>query len=459
MFGRRGELADEGRARPLGEGRVAGGWASSGLWAKGEERGASVASSGVGRGASCRWLGELGALGEGRGASWRTMGEGRAWRARALGEGRAAGGWASSGCWAKGEERGASWRTKGKGRAWRARREGQGRSRAGDLAGVGRSRAGELADGWAVGELEGSGAWEGRANGQKLGRACSRARGEREGVWACTAVRLDEGRAGRRRAWGLLGRALMRGLSVGAFPTYLVVFESFHLINLCRLYYTKITIGTPPVDYHVQVDTGSDILWVNCRNCLRCPTKSELNIPLQQYDLTASSTGKTISCDQDFCASVFSGPSSDCKVGLNCEYAITYGDGSRTEGYFVRDYFKFDQVIGNLQTSAMNGSIAFGCSAKQSGELGSSSEAVDGIIGFGQANTSVLSQLASSGNVKRMFSHCLDSYKGGGIFAIGDVVQPKVNRTKLLQNEKLTWVVSCLIFLLIYLTRDLVREL
>ncbi|XP_075515439.1 aspartic proteinase 39-like [Primulina tabacum] len=210
----------------------------------------------------------------------------------------------------------------------------------------------------------------------------------------------------------------------------------FHLINLCRLYYTKITIGTPPVDYHVQVDTGSDILWVNCRNCLRCPTKSELNIPLQQYDLTASSTGKTISCDQDFCASVFSGPSSDCKVGLNCEYAITYGDGSRTEGYFVRDYFKFDQVIGNLQTSAMNGSIAFGCSAKQSGELGSSSEAVDGIIGFGQANTSVLSQLASSGNVKRKFSHCLDSYKGGGIFAIGDVVQPKVNRTKLLQNEQ-----------------------
>ncbi|XP_073298521.1 aspartic proteinase 39-like, partial [Primulina huaijiensis] len=201
------------------------------------------------------------------------------------------------------------------------------------------------------------------------------------------------------------------------------------------LYYTKITIGTPPVDYHVQVDTGSDILWVNCRNCLRCPTKSELNIPLQQYDLTASSTGKTISCDQDFCASVFSGPSSDCKVGLKCEYAITYGDGSRTEGYFVRDYFRFDQVIGNLQTSAMNGSIAFGCSAKQSGELGSSSEAVDGIIGFGQANTSVLSQLASSGKVKKMFSHCLDSYKGGGIFAIGDVVQPKVNRTKLLQNE------------------------
>ncbi|KAG8380320.1 hypothetical protein BUALT_Bualt06G0003400 [Buddleja alternifolia] len=201
------------------------------------------------------------------------------------------------------------------------------------------------------------------------------------------------------------------------------------------LYYTKITIGTPPVDYHVQVDTGSDILWVNCKNCDRCPTKSDLDIPLMQYDLTASSTGKTITCDQDFCDAAFTGPNPDCRAGMNCVYSVTYGDGSRTEGYFIRDYFRFDQVTGNLQTSTMNGSIAFGCSAKQGGELGSSSQAVDGIIGFGQANTSILSQLASSGKVKKIFSHCLDGIKGGGIFAIGEVVQPKVNRTRLVSNE------------------------
>jgi len=34
--------------------------------------------------------------------------------------------------------------------------------------------------------------------------------------------------------------------------------------------------------------------------------------------------------------------------------------------------------------------------------------------------------------VKKMFSHCLDTIKGGGIFAIGgDVVQPKVKTTPL----------------------------
>ncbi|XP_073019896.1 aspartic proteinase 36-like isoform X1 [Primulina eburnea] len=201
------------------------------------------------------------------------------------------------------------------------------------------------------------------------------------------------------------------------------------------LYYTKITIGTPPVDYHVQVDTGSDILWVNCQNCERCPTKSDFNIPLKQYDLKASSTGQTVSCDQDFCAAEFDRPNLNCKVGKKCEYIVAYGDGSRTEGYFVRDFFKLDQVTGNLQTSLMNGSIAFGCSAKQSEGFVSSSGALDGIIGFGQANTSILSQLASSGKVKKIFSHCLNHKKGGGIFAIGEVVQPKVNRIKLVPNQ------------------------
>jgi hypothetical protein len=75
------------------------------------------------------------------------------------------------------------------------------------------------------------------------------------------------------------------------------------------------------------------------------------------------------------------------------------------------------------------------CGAKQSGELGSSSEALDGILGFGQANSSMISQLASAGKVKKMFAHCLDNVNGGGIFAIGQVVEPKVNTTSLVPNQ------------------------
>lgn len=72
------------------------------------------------------------------------------------------------------------------------------------------------------------------------------------------------------------------------------------------------------------------------------------------------------------------------------------------------------------------------CGAQQSGELGSSQQALDGILGFGQSNSSMLSQLASAKKVKKIFSHCLDGSQGGGIFAIGEVVQPKVQTTPMI---------------------------
>ncbi|KAK9063072.1 hypothetical protein SSX86_016942 [Deinandra increscens subsp. villosa] len=198
------------------------------------------------------------------------------------------------------------------------------------------------------------------------------------------------------------------------------------------LYFTKIQIGTPPKDYHVQVDTGSDLLWINCAGCEKCPKKSDLGISLALYNPEASSSAKTVNCDQDICTSTLSDPSNDCKAGMYCSYAVKYGDGSSTAGYFVRDNVQLDRVSGNLQTTFINGSIAFGCGSQQSGELGSSQQALDGILGFGQANSSMLSQLASANKVKKIFSHCLDGSQGGGIFAIGEVVQPTVQTTPMI---------------------------
>jgi hypothetical protein len=45
-----------------------------------------------------------------------------------------------------------------------------------------------------------------------------------------------------------------------------------------RLYFTEIGIGTPTKSFYVQVDTGSDILWVNCISCNTCPRKSGLGV-------------------------------------------------------------------------------------------------------------------------------------------------------------------------------------
>ncbi|KAL8245924.1 hypothetical protein R6Q59_007140 [Mikania micrantha] len=201
------------------------------------------------------------------------------------------------------------------------------------------------------------------------------------------------------------------------------------------LYFTKVQIGSPPKDFYVQVDTGSDLLWVNCIECDNCPKTSDLGIPLRLYDPKDSSSAKTVGCDNEFCKSTFTGQSDECKVGMLCAYSVKYGDGSSTAGYFVNDIVKIAQVSGNLQTTFMSGNIVLGCGARQSGQLGSSDQALDGILGFGQSNTSLLSQLSSAKKVKKMFSHCLDGKGGGGIFSIGEVVQPKINTTPLVDDQ------------------------
>lgn len=201
------------------------------------------------------------------------------------------------------------------------------------------------------------------------------------------------------------------------------------------LYYARIGIGTPPKEYYVQVDTGSDIMWINCIQCQECPRRGYHGLELTLYNPEDSFTGQMVTCDQDFCAEINGGAVTGCKANASCLYTETYGDGSYSIGYFVEDVVQYDSVSGDLETKQANGSVIFGCGARQSGNLGSSEDALDGIFGFGKSNSSIISQLASSGKVKKMFAHCLDGDNGGGIFAIGHVVQPKVNSTPLIPDE------------------------
>ncbi|XP_027164273.1 aspartic proteinase-like protein 2 [Coffea eugenioides] len=201
------------------------------------------------------------------------------------------------------------------------------------------------------------------------------------------------------------------------------------------LYYAKIGIGTPSKDYYVQVDTGSDIMWVNCINCQQCPTRGYRGLELTQYNPKDSLTGQLITCEWEFCKEIMRDSSSGCTSNETCLYTEVYGDGSFSMGYFVEDFVQYDRVSGDLQTQSANGSVIFGCGAGPSADLSSSDDALDGVLGFGKANSSLISQLASAGRVKNMFAHCLDGVNGGGIFAIGHVVQPKVNMTALVPNQ------------------------
>ncbi|CAA0841247.1 Eukaryotic aspartyl protease family protein [Striga hermonthica] len=206
---------------------------------------------------------------------------------------------------------------------------------------------------------------------------------------------------------------------------------------LVGLYFTRVKLGNPPKEFYVQIDTGSDVLWVSCSSCSGCPTSSGLQIELEFFDPSGSSTASVISCSNQRCASGEQTSDSLCTDQNRCGYRFQYGDGSGTSGVYLSDQMYLDSVVGNSLTTNSSASIVFGCSTSQTGDLTKSDRAVDGIFGFGQQGMSVISQLASQGIVPNAFSHCLRGGNGGrgGILVLGLIVEPNIVYTPLVPSQ------------------------
>ncbi|PON32557.1 Aspartic peptidase [Parasponia andersonii] len=203
------------------------------------------------------------------------------------------------------------------------------------------------------------------------------------------------------------------------------------------LYFTKVQLGSPPRDFYVQIDTGSDVLWVSCGSCNGCPQTSGLPIQLNYFDPGSSSTSSLVSCSDKRCSLGIQSSDSVCSAQSNqCSYTFQYGDGSGTSGYYVSDLLHFDTVLGGSMIQNSSAPVLFGCSTLQTGDLTKSDRAVDGIFGFGQQGMSVVSQLASQGIAPKVFSHCLKGEDGGGgILVLGEIVEPNIVYSPLIPSQ------------------------
>ncbi|XVF60972.1 hypothetical protein PTKIN_Ptkin08bG0090700 [Pterospermum kingtungense] len=141
-----------------------------------------------------------------------------------------------------------------------------------------------------------------------------------------------------------------------------------------------ISIGTPPKSYSAILDTGSDLIWTQCKPCSQCFSQST---PI--FDPKKSSTFSKLSCSSNLCAAL---PQSNC--GDGCEYLYTYGDYSSTQGVMGTETFTFGKV------SVPN--IGFGCGEDNEGD-GFSQGA--GLVGLGRGPLSLVSQLKEP-----KFSYC-----------------------------------------------------
>ncbi|KAJ1390861.1 Xylanase inhibitor, C-terminal [Sesbania bispinosa] len=155
----------------------------------------------------------------------------------------------------------------------------------------------------------------------------------------------------------------------------------------------KLTLGTPPVDIYGLVDTGSDLVWTQCKPCSGC---YEQNNPM--FDPLKSKTYRNIQCNSEQCNSL---PGISCSSHNLCAYTYGYGDDSVTKGLLAREKVTF--ISSSNGEAVVVGDIIFGCGHNNRGTF---NENDMGIIGMGGGPLSLVSQLGTHYGSRR-FSQCL----------------------------------------------------
>lgn len=150
-------------------------------------------------------------------------------------------------------------------------------------------------------------------------------------------------------------------------------------------YLMELAIGTPPVSYPAVLDTGSDLIWTQCKPCTQCYKQ-----PTPIFDPKKSSSFSKVSCGSTLCSAL---PSSTCSDG--CDYVYSYGDYSTTQGVLATETFTFGES--RKKVSVQN--IGFGCGEDNEGD---GFEQASGLVGLGRGPLSLVSQLKEP-----KFSYCL----------------------------------------------------
>ena len=86
-----------------------------------------------------------------------------------------------------------------------------------------------------------------------------------------------------------------------------------------------------------------------------------LQIDLEPFDPSSSSTASLISCSDDRCALGAQTSDSYCsREDDQCIYSFQYGDGSGASGFYVSDIMHLDTIVRDSPTSNTSANVVFG---------------------------------------------------------------------------------------------------
>ncbi|WVZ03670.1 hypothetical protein V8G54_024476 [Vigna mungo] len=159
-------------------------------------------------------------------------------------------------------------------------------------------------------------------------------------------------------------------------------------------YLVNYSVGTPPVQILGIVDTGSNLIWMQCQPCRNCYKQDK---PI--FNPSTSRTYSTMPC---VAAECLSGTHTFCNFNnkKHCAYKVSYGDGSSSEGDFSWETI-------TLTSSFKDVPVAFpqtviGCGHNN---LGIFSKQSSGVVGLGNGPFSLPGQLKPK--TGGTFSYCL----------------------------------------------------
>ncbi|KAK6918140.1 Xylanase inhibitor, C-terminal [Dillenia turbinata] len=184
-------------------------------------------------------------------------------------------------------------------------------------------------------------------------------------------------------------------------------------------YFTRIGVGTPPRYVYMVLDTGSDVVWLQCAPCRKCYTQTD---PV--FDPRKSQSFRAISCDSPLCRHL---DSPGCNNKKMCLYQVSYGDGSFTVGEFSTETMTF------RRNRVPN--VALGCGHDNEGLFIGAA----GLLGLGRGRLSFPSQTGRRFGNK--FSYCLVDRSASArpssvVFGEGSVSRT-ARFTRLLTNPRL----------------------
>ncbi|CAH9085471.1 unnamed protein product [Cuscuta epithymum] len=166
-------------------------------------------------------------------------------------------------------------------------------------------------------------------------------------------------------------------------------------------YLVRLSVGAAPAVKLAVADTGSDMIWLQCRHpCNRIQCSGDQHNESPSFNPNASVTYKPVHCQSQECSGL---PGSRCARANNtCLY-------SASEGEVAMDTLTLDLAteMFNFQTGELKGrqsmsfpDIIFGCG--HTNHFADNDTRISGIVGLGSSRYSLINQIGGN-----RFSYCL----------------------------------------------------